>query len=865
MDNNQKIFEKARYLGINVDGDTAEEKLQNIANQIGLPNFNSSEELSSKLDEAYYDKLQERDLQNQKEPVQQKNPEQIHPKQSIQRKNNDLSKTNKDNKNNLSNSSQSNFRRNINQYRNSPNNDDKLKNKLEQSKRLFHQKTNTTKLLGNNQENQDIIKNDNSKKGLQSLGIPSFLSNMKGKKISESNGGKINLDYAKIAAKLPMIGVGAVAIVLSFLIFIVVGSTTLEDDESEVNTSQNVKEYVTGSVTDEQLTDELVYLNICRSNGDKTIEISECLNSPAGKYFIHLKELYNDYSKYSDRNGNPLELNVGLILETVSYDITDRDLFTEENLENILAKLDELAEAQVEHYQEIGDLYTSSETLNDEVVLGSKGESSYYRISSNKFISYLLYGKVHENYQGKIKKYNVDIHPDSESDYIPAGRKYNGIEEEKMSTTYSGNIKDGYLYINFLYNRNLNEDEIKKNNEEILKEIYERANQTYSGGISSSGLVCPGIMVTGDNAGVYSLEDYIAGVIQKENDWYQGDNIENMKAQAVAARTYALKITANCTLPIENSDSTQTFNPNPGAKAKQAALETANQVLVNESGDYISAEYDALAVKEVTSDYYILKQANLEIPVSWIEANISSSDLEYYENHHHGRGMSQWGSRYLQTIGYTYNQILNTFYTSGEIATLGNSVVADIPNNVNDLKDRYYFNFDIDIYRGNTLFGQCVWYAKHRAMEILASSDLNEDSKQILINSIRNVSGNGKDWYNGPSSTYFKKTTNINEPKAGSIVSWAWTQDKCRSFYDGHACDAAHPNYGHVAIIEAVKTNSSGETIVTMTEGWRAKENGVSGWYITDDLWSVVKMQKVDITLAKLQSYGIFNGYVYLY
>lgn len=55
--------------------------------------------------------------------------------------------------------------------------------------------------------------------------------------------------------------------------------------------------------------------------------------------------------------------------------------------------------------------------------------------------------------------------------------------------------------------------------------------------------------MTGSDAGVYNLEDYIAGVVQHENvfqDPKDPNNIEAMKAQAIAARTYLLKYTDNC-------------------------------------------------------------------------------------------------------------------------------------------------------------------------------------------------------------------------------------------------------------------------------------------------------------------------------
>lgn len=720
----------------------------------------------------------------------------------------------------------------------------------------------------NAKKNQEEVeknesKNKEKKSNFKSLALPSLFKS-KTKKGYESNGGTGNIDLASIIVKMPMIGIGLLIVIIVLIIFVTIGGTFIEEDESEVNTSKEVKGYITGSSTEDELVEQLVYLNLCRSKEDKEQEKEDCLNSPVGKYFTHVKELYEKYNKYTDINGNNIELNVNLILETISYGITDGDLFSDDNLENILNQADELAEAQVELYQEYGDLYSSSGSScsisSDQVVLGKDGKDEYYRISNDKYISYLLYGKVHENYTDKVRKLDVDIHPDSDSNCIPSGRSYN-TKQNLTDTTYTGEVVQGYIYLNI---NDLNTDDTSKilsTSKEIVGEIYKRANQTLNSGLSNMVIDCPGVIVTGEYEGTYSLEDYVAGVVQNENYWYQGDNIENMKAQAVAARTYVLKQTNNCTTPINNSTSKQKMNPNYQEKAKQAADQTAGQVLLDANNEYILTEYDALAVKEVTSDYYILKQLDFKIPVEWINSHISEANLKFYEENNHGRGMSQWGSRYLQTQGYTYDQILSTFYLS---ASLSSSLTADIPSNVDDVKNRYYFTYDMNSYVGKTTFGQCVWYAVHRAMEIIATSNLDDATKETLIKSIRSTGGNGIDWYAYPSNTYFKKSKNINEPKAGSIVSWAWTQEKCIKFH-GTLCDNKNINYGHVAIVERVYTGSNGQTMVTLTDGYRTKCSRGS-WCVTSDMWSVVNVRRKELTLQQLNTYsGIFNGYVYLY
>ena len=787
----------------------------------------------------------------------------------VNNKNNQLNnlKNNKLNKDNINKSNSSSDIQKLNSIRK---NNANAYNNLQASR--LNQRKRQQQETDENNSNSPIGNIKNKAKGsfLKAFGVPSSLAD----NLSKST----NFDKQNFAAPLTvtmpvkfMIGILAVIFIIVIIIVISVAGVTNQDDESELNSNTTVKNYIIGTATEDELTDTLVYMNLCLNN-DSDVRKKECLNSPAGKYFTHLKEIYNDYQKYEDKNGEPIKLNIDLLLETQSYGISDMELFSDENVDKLLKDADDLAEAQVELYQEYGDLYKSSgnscSVSSDKIVLGTNGEESYYRISNDKYISYLLYGKVHENYNGEIRKLDVDIHPDSSTDCIPSGRKYD-TKDDTLDTTYDGDTKNGYIYTNISSDYNIDEEKFLTTNKEIVIEIYERANQHLNSGLTNIAINCPGVVVTGNYAGVYSLEEYVAGVVQNENSWYQGNNIESMKAQAVAARTYVLRVTNNCSLPIENSASKQTMNPNYSSQAKRAAEETAGQVLVNSSGNYISTEYDAFCYSSKDSKYYTI-QAGVKIPTDWVESNIKtwtykncqcelkdeSNDRCWGTNSKgnrvwldggHGRGMSQWGSRYLQTQGYTYDKILSTFYSSAQISTPGNNIVSDIPNNINDLKNRYYFNFDISSYRGNTLFGQCVWYAKHRAMEIIASSDISESQKQVLINSIRNTRGNGQDWYQNPDGNLFKKTRDINAPKAGSIISWT------------------RGTYGHVAIVEAVKTNAKGEIVVTISEGWRQK--GSNGdWYVTDDLWSVVRMSKKDYTIEQLRRKdGTFNGYVYLY
>ena len=196
---------------------------------------------------------------------------------------------------------------------------------------------------------------------------------------------------------------------------------------------------------------------------------------------------------------------------------------------------------------------------------------------------------------------------------------------------------------------------------------------------ASAGNYCPnGITVEG--SGTYDLDEYIAGVITAENSYEKNGNIEASKANAIAARTYALNRTDNCTKPIGNSSNAQNFT-NPGAIGKRAASETSGQVMLY-NGEVFSAEYDAFCINDSDcpdascsgdscSVSYTKKPSQEKHKVtlrkgsSLFDSVVSGS----YNNIGHGRGMSQLVARQMQDEGKTYAEILEFFYANDVVIT----------------------------------------------------------------------------------------------------------------------------------------------------------------------------------------------------
>ena len=84
--------------------------------------------------------------------------------------------------------------------------------------------------------------------------------------------------------------------------------------------------------------------------------------------------------------------------------------------------------------------------------------------------------------------------------------------------------------------------------------------------------------------------------------------------------------------------------------------------------------------------------------------------------------------------------------------------------------------------------GECAWYAGHRAKEIL---------KNINSSKTWNSMPDGKDYCNSSEVTsgQFKKSTNVNAPKQGALVSWGYG------------------SWGHVAVVERV--NHDGTLLIS--------------------------------------------------
>lgn len=376
--------------------------------------------------------------------------------------------------------------------------------------------------------------------------------------------------------------------------------------------------------------------------------------------------------------------------------------------------------------------------------------------------------------------------------------------------------------------------------------------------------------ITVEGSGTYNLEDYVAGVVEHEG--YISENIEALKAQAVAARTYAINATNNCKNSIGNSQASQTFSTNPSDKAKTAATETAGQVLTYDNKIF-SAMYDSFcysdsdcadSVKNPDGTYTVTyhKLPNNE------EHKINLTDSTMYNKivpgGGHAKGMSQLVSYQMAKSGKKYDDILKYFYSDGvKISTIIESqstlgefnndfLVRGSSNKPNWLiaPDNTYYNTQIN---GNYWF-ECVWYAKSRAYEILASiKNPNTARRNQAIEALMNSHGNGADWYNnsqnGGTMSIFASSNDYTKPRPGAMISWKWTTSHWRA-------KNTPVNYGHVAIVESVDSNARTAVI---SDGWSSCRE----WNNT----SCFNYRSQTVSFDYIKNFGgnyDFLGYVYL-
>lgn len=444
-----------------------------------------------------------------------------------------------------------------------------------------------------------------------------------------------------LKVKIIIISTGASALLLILLLVVLFGSNM-----GSSYTYDLPKSYIKGLSTESELVDYLIARGFCDNTNDRSKTESKCLKTDAGKFWTSFKETYDNYQQDKD-----VMLDIDVLVATVSYRRSDEKIYQS----NVISEVELLANAMVKEEE--------TTTTNPET--GVEETETTYSIDMEKYKEYII-GKSPEDDPLSLSTYYLYLFRQDVLDYKIFDSQQN--QYEKRLKIY---------------------DEII----ELSKLTDEGKNKSNFG---SYGSACTEVTVTGANGGTYPLEEYIAGVLAHEVNSSWG--AEALKAQAVAARTYVLSRTNNCTKTISNSQGDQTFKPTTEQALIEAAQETAGQVLTY-NGDIFSSEYASWWGNNRSSSclsYIPCSNGQCSITLKKLPAGESwtftmpknyftygtvtaTSGFDPKNLGGHCRGMTQFGARYLDLgEGKNYVEILKTFYSDGvEISTMQNLFSVD--------------------------------------------------------------------------------------------------------------------------------------------------------------------------------------------
>lgn len=179
---------------------------------------------------------------------------------------------------------------------------------------------------------------------------------------------------------------------------------------------------------------------------------------------------------------------------------------------------------------------------------------------------------------------------------------------------------------------------------------------------------------------VLELEDYVKGVVPQEIGYSFPD--EAIKAQAIAARTYAIRWVTYRDEPICDTIWCQVYGEERYPNVDSLVDDTAGVVALYED-EIIEALYFASSggytqdAESVWGNYvdYLVAVPCLENALCtnqcdiWPETTCNVEDTDCcYGRYGHGVGMSQRGAQAMAMCGYSHMEILTHYYTGIALA-----------------------------------------------------------------------------------------------------------------------------------------------------------------------------------------------------
>lgn len=190
------------------------------------------------------------------------------------------------------------------------------------------------------------------------------------------------------------------------------------------------------------------------------------------------------------------------------------------------------------------------------------------------------------------------------------------------------------------------------------------------------------------------IEEYLRGVIPSEA--YAGyDHMNALKAQAIAARTYALYLANYEPGDLDDTSSAQVYDATYHHDRADQAIEETSGIVLGYSGQYVFAEFCG------ANDGYTTE--NLQFPYM-VEKYDPWTFASGADPSGHGRGMSQAGMRYAANNGVSYTQILLFYYDNVRIC-YNYDVSGTLTGSLKDDYDRSEYWNDEDYETAHLDFG----------------------------------------------------------------------------------------------------------------------------------------------------------------
>lgn len=293
----------------------------------------------------------------------------------------------------------------------------------------------------------------------------------------------------------------------------------------------------------------------------------------------------------------------------------------------------------------------------------------------------------------------------------------------------------------------------------VYKEVVKSNDNSSSSqfGVMNYNGVCNMVTVSGTTI---PLDDYIAGVIKQEMG---GNNLEALKAQAIAARSFLLGTKANSSsCSVDNGQNYQAYTQDNDSNSiyKQAASETSGMV-VSRNGEVAVTQYvshpdkDSPYSKEVDGHWVLTFQRFNDDPsTEWVwtaptDKNtvrmiagggyLYGTDTLGDKSHHYG--MSQTVAMYLaKGQNYTYDKIIELFYNEPIVRLTDGVYDADIQYVTSNFENVVYWNqgdfrkyyFSSDPYNSNPYGGTIQSHGcGPTSVAIIVSSLLNKNISPI--------------------------------------------------------------------------------------------------------------------------------------